>query len=270
MGKIINWLGLFLMFAPNIWAQQIKPLTSVQVPGKAVAVSYDPYGFAYIGDEKGNFYKLDSLGKQMVNYSPPRRGAISSIEAYRNVNIFIFYRDFQVFYYIDRFLNASQSLSFNPDKVGYARLATPALDQSIWVVDDADFTLKKYNTTYQSVDISTPMDLLIDPRSYDMNFMKEYQNLLFINDANSGVLIFDNMGNYKTKIPVVGLTYFSFYEESLVYSKGDGKIHMVHLYTYNDIVIEHADFVGVKEVFISNQKLYSLKNNALQIYSYTP
>ncbi|MFN8416344.1 MAG: hypothetical protein U0U66_08440 [Cytophagaceae bacterium] len=270
MGKIITIFCFLIVLVPSSWAQQIKPLTSVQIPGKAVAVSYDPYGFAYVADEKGNFYKLDSLGKQMVNYSPPRRGAISSIEAYRNVNIFIFYRDFQVFYYIDRFLNASQSLSFNPDKVGYARLATPALDQSIWVVDDADFTLKKYNTTYQSVDISTPMDLLIDPRSYDMNFIKEYQNLLFINDANSGVLIFDNMGNYKTKLPVVGLTYFSFHEESIVYSKGDGKIHLIHLYTYKDVIIEHTDFVGVKEVFISNQKLYCIKNNALQIYSYTP
>ncbi|MCU0416986.1 MAG: hypothetical protein MUE33_07350 [Cytophagaceae bacterium] len=265
---MVQRIIILLCIGIIVSSQTIRPISSVQIPGKPVALSYDAYGFVYIADEKGNMYKLDSLGKQMVNYSPPRRGTITSIEAFRNVNIFIFYRDFQVFYYIDRFLNATQTLQFNPDKVGYARIATPALDQSVWLVDETDFSLKKYNTTYNSLDINTPLDLIIDPKVYDMNFMREYQNLLFINDATSGILIFDNMGNYKTKLPVVGLTYFSFVDDYLVYSKGDGKIHKVHLYTYKDVIIESSEFTGMKEVYIVQQKIFGIKNNSIFIYSY--
>ncbi|MBC7451782.1 MAG: hypothetical protein H7259_09865, partial [Cytophagales bacterium] len=57
-----------------------------------------------MSDDAGNFYKIDSLGKQTAYASPPRRGLITVLEAFRNVNIFVFYREYQVYYYYDRFL----------------------------------------------------------------------------------------------------------------------------------------------------------------------
>ena len=215
-------------------AQSFKPFTTVKIPGTIGCVSSDPYQFIYLTDDKGNMYKIDSIGKQFTLASPPRRGPITSIEAYRNVNIFVFYREYQVYYYFDRFLNQSESLDFTTDQnIGYVRIATPSLDQNVWIIDEQDFNLKKYNTTYLKVDINTPLDLIIDPEQYDMNFIREYQNLLFINDANSGVLMFDNMGNYKTRLPVKGLTNISFFGNDMVYVK-DGCLYMINVYTFKE------------------------------------
>jgi hypothetical protein len=247
------------------YSQVIKPISTSKIPGQIGCVSSDSYGFIYLTDQAGNIYKLDSLGKQFAMASPPRRGKITSIEASRNVNIFVFYSEYQVYYYYDRFLMQSQSLTFSNSTVGFARIATPSLDQNVWVVDDQDFSLKKYNSTYLTVDIHTPLDLIIDPEVYDMNFMKEYQNLLFINDTNSGVLIFDNMGNYKTRIPVQGLKYISFAGEDLVYIK-DGSLYLINIYTYKERKYTNELFAGADVAILTNKRLHVINKNTLFIY----
>ena len=256
---------LFFHITPFGYAQVIKPLSTSKIPGQIGCISSDAYGFIYLTDQSGNIYKLDSVGKQFVLASPPRRGQITSIEASRNVNIFVFYSEYQVYYYYDRFLMQSQSLTFSNTTVGFARIATPSLDQNVWLVDDQDFSLKKYNSTYLSIDINTPLDLIIDPEVYDMNFIREYQNLLFINDANSGVLIFDNMGNYKTRIPVKGLTYISFLGEDLVYIK-DGSLYRVNIYTYKERKYTNDLFLGATAAVMTNKRLHVINKDTLFIY----
>lgn len=256
---------IYLFLLPFVsQAQQIRQLEAVKIPKQIGCISSDPYGFIYLADVAGNIYKIDSLGKQFVLASPPRRGQITSIEAYRNVNIFVFYSEYQVYYYYDRFLNPSQSLTFSQTNIGFARIATPSLDQNVWVVDDQDFSLKKYNSTYLSVDINTPLDLIIDPEQYNMNFMREYQNLLFINDANSGVLIFDNMGNYKTRIPVMGLNYISFSGEDMVFLK-DGSLHLINIYTYKERIFTSPVFTDATAAILINNRLYVTTNEMVLI-----
>ncbi len=259
-------IGIFsLLIFSTAYAQNLKPLETVKIPGQIGCISSDPYEFVYLSDISGNIYKIDSLGKQFVLASPPRRGQITSIEAYRNVNIFVFYSEYQVYYYYDRFLNPSQSLTFASNDIGFVRIATPSLDQNVWVVDDQDFSLKKYNSTYFTIDINTPLDLIIDPEQYNMNFMREYQNLLFINDANSGVLIFDNMGNYKTRIPVTGLNYISFSGEDLVYMK-DGSLYLTNIYTYKERKFTNPLFKDAVSAILINDRLYITIKDTLFIY----
>jgi hypothetical protein len=260
--------SVFLIaFFQGVQAQVLKPLSTTKIPNEVGCVSSDSYGFIYLTDVAGNIYKLDSLGKQFVMVSPPRRGQITSVEAFRNVNIFVFYSEYQVYYYYDRFLKPSQPLVFSASNVGYARIATPSLDQNVWLVDDQDFTLKKYNSTYLTIDIKTQLDLIIDPEQYNMNFMREYQNLLFINDANSGILIFDNMGNYKTRLPVKDLTYFSFSGDDLVYMK-DSSFYMVNMYTYKERKYTNDSFKGATTAVLINKRLYVLNKGSLLIYSF--
>jgi len=259
------FIFLFFFVISLGYSQVIKPLSTSKIPGQIGCVSSDAYGFIYLTDQAGNIYKLDSVGKQFVMASPPRRGQITSIEASRNVNIFVFYSEYQVYYYYDRFLMQSQPLTFSNTTVGFARIATPSLDQNVWLVDDQDFSLKKYNTTYLTVDINTPLDLIIDPEVYDMNLMREYQNLLFINDANSGVLIFDNMGNYKTRIPVQDLKYISFSGEDLVYIK-DGSLHLINIYTYKERKYTNDLFIGATAAVLTNKRLHIINKDTLFIY----
>jgi hypothetical protein len=267
MDRRFTLISFFFILSQFCFAQVFKPLSSSKIPGQIGCVSSDAYGFIYLTDHSGNIYKLDSIGKQFVLASPPRRGKITSIEATRNVNIFVFYSEYQVYYYYDRFLMQSQTLTFPSAIVGFARIATPSLDQNVWLFDDQDFSLKKYNSTYSTIDINTPLDLIIDPEVYNMNCMREYQNLLFINDANSGILIFDNMGNYKTRILIKGLTYFSFYGDNLVFVK-DGSLSILNIYSYKEQKYTDELFKGASAAILTNKRLHLIHDDTMFIYSF--
>jgi hypothetical protein len=99
MDRRFTLISFFFILSQFCFAQVFKPLSSSKIPGQIGCVSSDAYGFIYLTDHSGNIYKLDSIGKQFVLASPPRRGKITSIEATRNVNIFVFYSEYQVYYY---------------------------------------------------------------------------------------------------------------------------------------------------------------------------
>src|SRR6185437_15383162 len=94
-GSIVTALIAFFIFTSfTIPQDDWKLIRSVKIPPVS-KVSSDPYGFVYFSDSVGNVYKYDTNGVQMVMYSPDEKGDITLLEAYRNVNILLFFRNFQ-------------------------------------------------------------------------------------------------------------------------------------------------------------------------------
>lgn len=227
--------------------------------GPVLKVSQDRYYNFYVADERGNLFKYDSLGNELLRYSPQRKADITLIEAWRTVNIFLFYRELQEYTLLDRFLtNSNGNFKFvnevenNEKSIGFARLATLSSDNNLWVFDDEDFSLKKYDTKINRTILNTSLDLILDAQYYDLNFIREYQNLVFINDKNSGILVFDNLGNYKNKLPFKGLNYFNFLDNSIYFIQ-NGKLVLYDLYkggrkefplpegkAYNYVLLSHS------------------------------
>lgn len=237
-------------------------------------VSIDPYFNFYVADDKGNVFKYDSLGTQLLRYSPQKRAKVSLLESWRGINIFIFYRELQEYTILDRFLTTSnQNFSFQKDRennekrVGFARLATVASDNNIWVFDDEDFSIKKYNTRNNSVVLHVPLDLILDPSYYELTYMREYQNLLFINDKNKGILVFDNLGNYKTTIPQIGIEYYNFLGNDLYYLS-EGKLIIIDIYTSRKQELNLPSNKNYKYVLLAETKSYLFTQDTIEIYNY--
>ena len=74
-------------------------------------------------------------------------------------------------------------------------------DGNIWLFDQSDFSIKKYNPTLKEVIFYTPLNNFIQSEE-EIYFMREYQNKLFIASENNGVLMFDNMGSYIKNIAI--------------------------------------------------------------------
>jgi hypothetical protein len=246
----------------NAGWQKIK---TVPLSSPVETVSIDRYGMFYIADEEGNIFKYDSLGVLQVTFSTPKKADITLLEAWRNVNIFVFYRSFQEYVLLDRFLAPAPNMPLDGNAIGFARLATFSYDNNMWIVDEQDFSLKKYNMTFNKVDLYTPLDLLLDPTLYDMNYMREYQNLLFINDKNSGILIFDNLGLYKTKIPIKGLPSIGFYNDEIYFQEGDN-IRFINIYTYTERTEPLPSTGNFAFVLYTKSRLYLFRNNSVEVY----
>lgn len=229
------------------------------------AVSMDRYGLFYAANEQGNIYKYDSTGALLFTYSPPKKSDITLLEAWRNVNIFVFNRSFQEFVFLDRFMSPSTTNKIKSSTVGFARLATTSNDNNLWLIDETDFSLKKYNLNSGNIDLSTPLDLVLDPSVYEMNFMREYQNLVFLNDKNSGIFIFDNMANYKTKIPVKGLSMIGFYNDELYLQEGDS-LTFINIYTYAERKESLPELGNFQYIVYTASRLYLFNEKSIYVF----
>ncbi len=263
--RLVILLCFFLGIPAKSWSADWQKVKTIALPSPVSTVSIDRYGLFYLADEEGNITKYDSTGALLITYSPPKKADVTLLEAWRNVNIFVFYRSFQEYVLLDRFLSPSPNNRLESSAIGFGRLATFSYDNNIWVIDETDFTLKKYNLTFNKTDLTTSLDLLLDATLYDMNFMKEYQNLLFINDKNSGILVFDNMGNYKTKIPVKGLGYIGFYNDEIYFQDGD-KVRFINIYTYAERTEALPEKGNFQYILYSKSRLYLVRNNAVEVY----
>lgn len=210
----LSWSLPEISLGQELKVQAKIPIASPQ------AISLDKRGQFFLSNEKGEINQYNPQGEILRTFSPQRRRELNLIEAWPTLRIFIFYEAFQEFLILDRFLNplsGPESYQFNPEFIGFAKMATLAADNNIWVFDNTDFGLKKYDPIQGLLLSNTSLDLLLDPRSIEINFMREYQNLLIINDKNSGVLIFDNFGNYLKTLPYTDLNYIGVQQDEICF-----------------------------------------------------
>ncbi len=270
----LPWQNRLLLFGLFCFAHMMPLLSSGQdtllwvksIPAAGLdKASQDTYGHLYISDVKGNINKYDSTGKFLLNYSPQKLGNVTLLEASNTIRIFVFYRDFQEYTMLERFLGPMPNSALDEEQVGFARQATLGSDYNLWIIDETDFTLKKYDRQFNKVLFKTPLELLLDPRDYDINFLREYQNNLYVNDKNSGLLVFDTFGSYKKRIGFKGLDFFSFHEDELYYMQNDTLFFFdLYLFTTREIPLPAGK--KYKRVFWHNRKMYGIRQDGIDIY----
>jgi hypothetical protein len=258
---------LFVLLLPSyLFAQENtwQHIQTIKVP-KVSKVSLDRYDLIYIADDRGNVHQIDSSGNLMLTFSPKRNSEVALLEAWRKVNVIAFYRNFQEYVLLDRFLTSSPNLKLKHDLVGFASLVTYSADNNLWIIDEKDFSLKKYNVKFNSIDAHTPLDLILSHKTYEMTYMREYQNLLFISDRSAGIILFDNLGNFKTKIPFRNLSYFNFLGDELYFLSND-EITFYNIYTKKERKFRIPDGKKFEYVLFIKDKAYFFLNDSMEIY----
>lgn len=246
----------FLVSAQEL---QLIDSTSIPTPEK---VSIDRLGNIYIVDITGDINRYDNKGNLNLQYSPQQLAEISLIESWNPLKIFIFYRDFQEYLFLDRFLTTTSRFS-TTEFGSYIGLSTISADNNIWAIDYSDFTLKKYDVTLNQLILSTPLNMILDQQEYDIRFMREYQNLLFISDYHSGLLVFDNLGNYLRKLDLKGVDYFNFNENEVYYCK---KNQVTYANIYNSDTKNYTFKEDLKFILSRNKELITVTNTELKRY----
>ena len=148
----------------------------------------------------------------------------------------------------------------------FAKSVSLAADNRIWLFDNTDFSLKKYDPILQTNILITSLDLLLDPVDFDINFIREYQNLLFVNDKNKGILLFDNLGNYKKTLEYPGLDFIGVYQDE-IYFLQKGRIYFYNVYEdqerYSTLPLDstwlYAGILGEHIFTISEDQLFLFK-----------
>ncbi len=245
--------SIFLVCFPLLVSGQFKIIDSVAVTN-ITDMSADRQGNIYLGDKNGNIQKYSGKLEKLEVYSPERKGSIAVLDCWNPLRLFVSYADLQEFLFLDRFMvNANR---FDLKKLTpYAGIKAPSVDNNLWFIDYSDFSLKKYNITYDDIIISRPFDLLLNRKDYELSHLREYQNLVFLSDIKSGILVFDNLGNYLYKIEDKGIDSFNFLNDEIYYLV-NGNIIKRHLYTGE--IMKEKIHLPVEQIIITNNNYFFL------------
>ncbi|MCS7003707.1 MAG: hypothetical protein NZM38_00105 [Cytophagales bacterium] len=205
----------------------------IQLLYRPAQVSLNRYEQLFIADIEGNLYQYDTNLKLIQTFSPQKKSFPTILEAWETMRIFVFFQELQEYVLLNRILGQPENNRFRQENIHFVRAATLSADGNLWLFDEIDFTLKKYQFSQKNILIASPLDLTLLTPETDIRFMREYQNKLFIAEKAHGILVFDNMGNYLETIPAKGVEWFSFYENSLIFKR---ESHWVvhHLYTHQE------------------------------------
>lgn len=216
---------IFFWLLTTIVIAQPKPVNPI------LKLSIDRNENIYFSDARYSVFK--QIDGNVTNvFSPKRISQITLLEAWNTAKIFVFYKDLQSFTILDRFLTEIETINFDYEKTGFVEIATPSLDGNIWIIDNSSYALKKINIQNQEILTETKLDLILPTLNNQILDAQEYHNFLYISTLENGVLIFDNMGNYKKKIFLNEIYELTFYSDELYFIENE-KLKKFNLYNFD-------------------------------------
>lgn len=184
-------------------------------------ISLDNQDFVFIANPEGNLYQYNLSGKLINNFSPPRQGRLSQLEAFWTVNIFTFSADLQEYRLLDRFINPISENKIPAENIALAKAATLGNNNIIWVLDETDLSIKQFDFRTRRILQQQPLNLVLENTDLEVLDIREYQNLLFLNLSGQGIHILDNQGNFIKKLQVFPKSRLSFWKGYLCLIEGN-------------------------------------------------
>ena len=232
------------------------------------AASLDRRGALYVADADNNLRQYGPEGLPLNTYAPAQPGHVAQVEAWNVTTTLVFNDDRQQLVLLDRFLAPITEVRLADYLDGIVRVATLAPDNVIWLLDESNLVLREFDPNTLRLVQSTPLDLIIGRSRPDFRFIRQYQNNIYLVDRSTGIYVFDNLGNYKKKLPFTGLGAIGFRGDELYYLDA-GAIHFYHLYTQAERRVTlpaGLDPATVRQVLVGETYAYIFMATGIAVY----
>lgn len=207
-----KFLFVLLLLPLGVTAQ--KKIAVIDI--KNVAHAYvDRPGDLYILHTDNTVSKFDTLGMPVA--APQFEATPTVFEPRDGARMFTYSADNQQIAFFSAGVRQTFTIQ-NHYAIDPIR-ATSAGDNGIWVVDRADWSLKRISLKTQQVLAEALLDRTQFKGEPVIMALREYQNFLFILEKNTGILIFNSLGMQIKKIPGSPIGYFNFLGRELYYEK---------------------------------------------------
>ena len=231
--------------------------------GEITNVSVDRMGNFFFILKKGGIKKYDPDGKVMASLSKRKP---TLIEPWYHPSIFIYDRGTQKYFSFGRFFEDVKEYTLAPELAIEPYLVCPTHDNRLWILDKADFSLKKVNPLTQEV--VNEFVLGIGSAAPEFTYLREYQNLLFLQEKNFGIWIVNTLGKVITKIEIKNPSNFSFFGQELYYLENN-TIRFFDLLTEarHELALEG----DLKFAIVTDERILTVSTkNKASLFNYTP
>lgn len=239
-------------------------LKSITIDAKDIQT--DRLGNLYVVTKTNQLYKYNANGELLCTLNYKYLGNINHIDATNPLEVYVFYKEQNEILFLDNNLAYRGEILLNDYSISQASAVARAFDNGIWLFDNADLQLKKLSKTgellQQSGNVKQYVSGNISP-----TFIYDNNDRVFVNDSSNGILVFNVFGSYMKTIPIKGCVEFKMINDEVFYNR-DGKLFQYNTKTFTEKIFQLPDTSRVKDISIENERLFLLKPNSVDIYSY--
>ena len=182
-------------------------------------------------DNIGNIYtvhddemqKFTSAGNFFTRYSNLKLGNITTVDATNPLKILLYYRDYQQIVFLDNQLT-SNSENISLETLGHEQtdLVCASVNNSFWIYDKQNNELTRFDQNSKKI-ASTGNLKQVLKTDLNPNYIKEYNNYLFLNCPETGIYVFDIFGAFSKIISIKNIKQFQV-NDDIIYFKKDSSM----------------------------------------------
>ncbi|MEQ1587632.1 MAG: hypothetical protein ABL895_17230 [Cyclobacteriaceae bacterium] len=181
---------------------------------KVNLLTVDRLGNFFLVNSKGKIKKYDATGKLVASVS---KTTPALLEPWYHPSIFVYSRKNQTYSVYGRNFEDRKDYLIEPALAIESTLVCPTHDNKLWILDKADWSLKKVNPLTSEVIQEFALDTSLFKASTDFIYLREYLNLIFLVDKNSGILILNHLGKAIETIAIQNPKQVYFFGDELYY-----------------------------------------------------
>lgn len=239
---------------------KLKEFKATQV----TRVTVDRLGNFFLVNSQGKIKKYDATGKLVASVKQP---SLALIEPWYHPSIFIYTRKNQTYSIYGRNFENRKDYIIEPALAIEPTLVCPTHDNKLWILDKADWSLKKVNPLTNQVLQEFTLDTSVLNASSDFVYLREYLNLIFLVDKNSGILILNHLGKVIETLKIQNLQQIYFFGDELYYYENNSL-------TFFNLLTEERHSIKLPEAtvqaVITDELIITLNSsNRISLYSYT-
>ena len=239
-------------------------LSFTNIPQSSKYVTTDKLNQIYLVTQNDELIKYNAEGKELFKFFDRTLGEITYIDANNPFQIAVFFKDFQTVIWLDRTLNPISKINLSNFDFFQINALAVASDNNLWIYDNTTFQLKKVNNQGQILLTTNELNALTD--NLNPNFLIEKNNRIYLNNPETGILVFDNFGQFLQTIPLTNLSTFQIINDELFYQK-ENKYYRFHFQTLDKQVVDLPFEIGKNErVFTQKNYWFLVKANEVRIF----
>ncbi|GIL23627.1 MAG: hypothetical protein BroJett042_21400 [Bacteroidota bacterium] len=223
-------------------------------------------------DRLGNFLLIEKSGR-IIRYNPDGKKIATSkkqpytlIEPWFQPTIFVYDRTRQQYNLLDRNFETNSTHHVDAAWAIEPWLVCPTHDNRLWILDRADWSLKKVQPTTNQVIQEFNLPVEVSDKA-DFIYLREYLNLIFLLDKNAGILILNHLGQLIERIEVPDLKGFYFFGDEMYFVQNN------NLKYFNLLTSQwraHAIPANSVQAIITDERLITFSpDKEATLYKYT-
>lgn len=208
--------------------------------------------------------KYDNKGRLLFLYSDKNLGKIGSVDVSYPLRPLVVYPDLNYLVILDNTLsNTRGRINLSDYDIGLATLACSSVQNHFWIYDAMRFSLLRTNENFKTIhstgNLSQILGIELNPTG-----ITEYSNKLYLNNPETGILVFDIYGTYIKTIPLKGISDFQVFDNEIVYFS-NGNLERYNILNFQSEEVQLP--MKCNAAYLQKKRLYLLLDKKILVFA---